>query len=171
MGECAVSTHSKQTLCSQISAFAFPKAAWIFSNINSYKKSGSKGPPRPQSNFIVFVFIESIQIFECLKSLIWFQMNKMFMWACFLNLFVNFLPDFMYSSICIFIWPFEDIQMAICVLIPTYCRAADKGRKENSEKLERRQKSKCYTEREQEGGRGEKRPICTKRVGWGCVGG
>ena len=28
--------------------------------------------------------------------------------------------------------------MAICVLIPTYCRLADKGRKENSEKLERR---------------------------------
>ena len=53
--------------------------------------------------------------------------------------------------------------MAICVLIPTYCRAADKGRKENSEKLERRQKSKCYREREGEGG--EKRPICTKMVG------
>ena len=44
----------------------------------------------------------------------------------------------MYSGICIFIWLFEDIQMAICVLIPTYCRLADKGRKENSEKLERR---------------------------------
>ena len=28
--------------------------------------------------------------------------------------------------------------MAICVLIPTYCRLADKGRKENSEKLGRR---------------------------------
>ena len=49
-----------------------------------------------------------------------------------------YLPDFVYSGICIFIWLFEDIQMAICVLIPTYCRLADKGRKENSGKLERR---------------------------------
>ena len=78
MAKCAVSTHSKQTLCSQISAFAFPKAAWIFSNINSYKKSGSKGPPRPRSNFIVFVFIESFQIFRCLKSLISFFLVGLF---------------------------------------------------------------------------------------------
>ena len=42
------------------------------------------------------------------------------------GLFSYCLPDFMYPSICIFIWLFEDIQMAICVLIPTYCRAADK---------------------------------------------
>ena len=55
----------------------------------------------------------------------------------------------MFSGICIFIWLFEDIQMAICVLIPTYCRAADK-REEKKILRELGEKSKCYREREEE---------------------
>ena len=61
--------------------------------------------------------------------------------------------------------------MAICVLIPTYCRLADKGRKENSEKLERRRGNPNVAERccnEKKKGRKSKD---SKGKVWVCVGG
>ena len=82
-----------------------------------------------------------------------------------------FLPDFVYSGICIFIWLFEDIQMAICVLIPTYCRLADKGRKENSGKLERRRGNPNVAEHCcNEKNKGRKGNDSKEKCGCGCGG-
>ena len=61
--------------------------------------------------------------------------------------------------------------MAICVLIPTYCRLADKGRKENSEKLERRRGNPNVAERCcKEKKKGRKNNDSKGKV-WVCVGG
>ena len=58
--------------------------------------------------------------------------------------------------------------MAICVLIPTYCRLADKGRKENSGKLERRRGNpnvaehccKCKEKKKGRKSNGSKGKVC-----------
>ena len=81
------------------------------------------------------------------------------------GLFSYCLPDFMYPSICIFIWLFEDIQMAICVLIPTYCRAADKR---EEKKILREVGEIQMLQRERGRGRSAKMGICQIKGNWGC---
>ena len=114
--------NSKQTLCSQI---------WTASTFAFYYSGSFKYQLSLQLYLCKFSTSNNNIFLSTTNGRVWYFTGQ---WAYSFYI----LPDFVYSGICIFIWLFEDIQMAICVLIPTYCRLADKGRKENSEKLERR---------------------------------